>query len=154
VVHSLDPHSINFSNDRVSGGKELCFLIILSLLEGDDNLLTLPIWSTSSRGYPKGGHRWQCNWAIATSGYIILHIFHQCQCSLALTLFYNIIQQWFCLFSRRLWLFSSNKREVMMWVFCKKKQSNVSFCFMWNNCCTISFVHYNLCVASLRSRWK
>ena len=46
---SFDPPDINFSNDHISGAKELCSLKILLLLESDDSLLTLPSGSHFSR---------------------------------------------------------------------------------------------------------
>jgi len=43
---SFGPPHISFSNDRILGAKELCFLNILSLLEGDKSLLPLSITGT------------------------------------------------------------------------------------------------------------
>ena len=36
IDRSVEPHYINFSNDRTLGAKGLCSLEILSLPEGDD----------------------------------------------------------------------------------------------------------------------
>jgi len=41
IDRSFDRDYIYFSNDRISGAKGLCSLKILSLLQGDDSLLTL-----------------------------------------------------------------------------------------------------------------
>jgi len=50
IYRSFDPPYVNFSNDRISCAKELRSLKILSLLEADDSLVTLPmIWGTSPR---------------------------------------------------------------------------------------------------------
>jgi len=42
IDRSFDQPDINFSNARISGATELCSFKILSLLEGNDSLLTLP----------------------------------------------------------------------------------------------------------------